>query len=69
MLGGMMNRIPYIERKAAELGYSKAAILKWRQRQVPYKARLEILRAAFEDGIPLTIQDFQAEEGGNHEER
>jgi hypothetical protein len=53
-----MTHHPYIERKAAELGYSKAAILKWRQRQVPYKARLEILRCAAADGVPLTINDF-----------
>ena len=53
-----MTHHPYIERKAAELGYRKAAILKWRQRRVPYKARLEILRCAAAEGVPLTISDF-----------
>lgn len=55
-----MAHHPYIERAAAKLGYSKAAVLKWRQRQVPYKARLEILRCAAVDGVPLTFTDFIA---------
>ena len=57
----------YIEAKASELGYSQAAILKWRQRRVPYQARIEIIKVAAHDGVLLTLNDFNevTHEAGN----
>lgn len=48
-----------IEKLALDsLGMSYRAVLKWRQRQVPHRWRLPLIRAAAERGVVLRDSDF-----------
>ena len=48
----------YIERRAKERGVSVDALRKWRERGVPHKERLPLLRDAASAGITLDDDTF-----------
>jgi hypothetical protein len=54
-----MDKDALIDRLAEELGVSAVARKKWRQRGVPHKWRLPLLRKAAERGISLTDDAFE----------
>jgi hypothetical protein len=50
-----------IDEYAAKTRVTDAARKKWRQRGVPYRARLEIIEWAASEGISVSPSDFAAE--------
>ena len=59
MLGGMDDADYLIDEVAKELGVTEAARKKWRQRGVPHKWRLPILRRAAARGVAIPDSAFE----------
>lgn len=53
------NKRHLIEAIAADLGIKKPALLKWRERGVPYRWHIPILRHAAERGLDISQHDLR----------
>jgi hypothetical protein len=67
MVSSPQDQWLFIERRAAELGVSAEALRKWRERTVPHKYRLGLIRDAAAAGITIDDSTFDHPPGKTSE--